>query len=159
MSNSPESLWANACAYFQWCDENPLRSKKTLTSGKEAGNKVTTRFNRPYTIKGLCLHCNISEEYLKDLNKSRDHGSEYSIVVKKILYIIYIQNLEYAMVGIFNPIFTAKILNIDVDDTPPETLKIEIVQGLPTLSRTESEVVQKLEIERGKVINREDENS
>lgn len=148
VSNTPEELWANACAYFKWCDENPLKTKRTITSGKTAGNKVEDENPRPYSIKGLCLHCGILEEYMRDIRNSKDKQSLYYIVVSKIMYIIYIQNLELATVGVFNPIFTSKVLNMDKDDTPTSAVRVEIVtQGIPELLNSENEILRKLELE------------
>jgi len=147
VSNTPESLWKNACAYFKWCDENPITAKRTITSGKDSGKRVDIEESRPYSIKGLCLHCGIFEEYIRDIRSSKDNTSMYYIVVSKILYIIYIQNLENATVGIFNPIFVSKVLNMEKDDTPTGSIKIEIVGGLPELSKSENEILEKLELE------------
>jgi hypothetical protein len=147
VSNTPETLWADACEYFKWCDENPIKVKKTLSSGKGAGTTATQEHPRPYSVKGLCLHCGITEEYLKDVRATKDERSLYFIVVSKIMYIIYVQNLELATVGVYNPIFTAKVLNMETDDTPTTAITVNVVGGLPALSSTENEVLEKLELE------------
>lgn len=149
VSNTPEELWSNAAGYFAWCDANPIKHTKTITSGKEVGKKVESESPRPYSIKGLCLHCGILEEYIRDVRQTKDKVSLYYVVVSKILYIIYIQNLELATVGVFNPIFVSKVLNMEKDDTPASGVKIEIVGGLPELSKTENEILDKLERENG----------
>jgi hypothetical protein len=148
VSNSAEELWQNAIAYFSWCDQNPIKIKRTITSGKEVGKQVETETPRPYSVKGLCLHCGILEEYLRDIRRSKDQGSLYYIVVSKIMYLIYIQNVELATVGVFNPIFTAKMLNIGEDDAPAQAITINVVTDLPTLSNSEKEVLEKLEAEK-----------
>lgn len=153
---TPEMLWQNACRYFQWCDDNPIKAKKSITAGKEVGKEVKVKISRPYTIKGMCLHCNIDERYLKDIRNTKETGSDYFIVVSKLLYIIYVQNVEYAMVGIFNPVFTSKILNLDKEESSPQTIKIEMVAGLPTLSGSELEILEKLEKEKPFQENTED---
>ena len=147
VSSEPEDLWDNACEYFKWCDENPIETKKTLTSGKEAGKIVVDVQTRPYSKKGLCIHCGILEEYLNDLRQIKDRESLWYIVVSKILYIIYVQNLELATLGVFNPIFVSKVLGMEKDDTPTSGIKIQIVQGLPELSVSENEILEKLESE------------
>lgn len=147
-NNTAEDLWFNACAYFKWCDENPIKTKETLKSGKEAGRVVTNEQIRPYSIKGLCLHCGITQEYLKDARGTKDTASEYYIVVSRILYIIYVQNLEHAVVGNYNAIFVSKLLNIDnEDDGSSGAVKVEIVNGIPPLSYSENAVLEKMTLE------------
>jgi hypothetical protein len=145
VSNSAQELWQGAIKYFEWCKENPIITKKTLTSGKEAGKRVEQEYPRPYTVKGLCMHLGIMEEYLRDLRKSQDKTNLYYIVASRILYAIYTQNAEMALIGVYNPIFTAKMLNIGSDDTPTAPIKIEIVDGLPPLSSSENEILEKYE--------------
>lgn len=148
VSNTPEGLWQQACEYFLWCDDHPIKAKKTLTSGKEAGTRVKLEMTRPYTVKGLCIHCGIVEEYLKDLRNSKAKDSLYYIVVSRILYIIYVQNVENATVGLFNPIFTAKMLNIGQDDSQAGSIKVELIsKGIPALSKSENEVLEKIDFE------------
>ncbi len=145
---SAEMLWQQAVSYFKWCDENPVTYKRVLTSGKEAGKKVVIEAPRPYTIKGLCLHCGILEEYLSDVRMMKEKGGLYYVVVSRIMYTIHVQITEYTMVGVFNPIFAAKLLNIETDDTPARPVKVEIItQGIPALSNSESEILEKLELE------------
>ena len=155
VSTSAEEMWANATRYFEWCDTNPIKVKRTLTSGKEAGKKVDLEQPRPYSIKGLCLHCGILEEYISDLRQTKDKTSLYYIVISKILYIVYIQNLELATVGVFNPIFTAKVLNMENTDTPVSAIRIDIVNGLPALSKSENEILEKLDLKNGELKERE----
>src|SRR5688572_18907649 len=92
VSNTPEELWENACAYFEWCDNNPIETSNNIKVGKAAGQDLSNKYIRPYTIKGLCLHCGIMEEYLSDIRATKDQESMYFHVVSKILYLIYIQN-------------------------------------------------------------------
>lgn len=153
-SNTPNELWENAVRYFQWCDDNPIKNKVTILAGKEAGNKVSTEKLRPYTIKALCIHCNIDEDYIKDIRATKKTDSEYYIVVSKILYIIYTQNLENAMVENFNPGFTAKVLNMEKEEQTMQPLTINHVynnpldgKSLPELSDSENSVLEKLELE------------
>lgn len=147
VSSTPKELWDNACKYFKWCDDNPVATKKTAMSGREVGKVISVEQPRPYSIKALCLHCGILEEYLRDLRKSKDESSMYYIVVSKILYIIYIQNMEYATLDVFNPIFTSKILGMEPDDSGSRGITVTVMQGLPELSKSENEILEKLELE------------
>lgn len=167
-SNSPEELAQNAADYFKWCDDHPVETHYTIKVGKEAGKHGIEKKVRAYSLKGLCLHCGMLEEYLIDIRQSKDKTSMWYIVVSRILYIIYTQNLEFAMVDVFNPVITSKILNMDKQEEPVDKPKIEIVDKyevealpesvlpedkkefmlIPTLSKTENEVLEKLELEK-----------
>ncbi len=147
-NDTPLAIWKLACKYFAWCDANPVITKKTALVGKEAGKKFQVEQIRPYNIKAFCLHANISEEYLKDIRNSKDEASDWYVVVSKILYIIYVQNYEMAQLDIFNPTFTSKVLNMDRDDSPIKPVQIQIISaGIPTLSNSENEILEKLELE------------
>lgn len=148
ISDTAEDLWKRMYNYFKWCDEHPIELKRTVSSGKEAGREYIEYKVRPYTIKGLCLHCGIFKEYLNDIRQGLDKTSDYYIVVSKALYIIYGQVEEMAMVGEFSPAFSSKILGMDKDEVVENSIKIEVVHGLPTLSTSENEILEKLEIEK-----------
>jgi predicted nucleic-acid-binding Zn-ribbon protein len=147
VSNTPETLWQNACNYFQWCDTNPISVPKTAMTGREVGKEFNVKYKRAYNIKALCLHCGIPEEYIRDIRQSKDKHSLYFHVISKILYIIYSQNLEGAMVDVFNPIFTAKVLNMEKEEVKSNAVTVTVVQGIPELSNSENEILEKLESE------------
>lgn len=150
LSTTPQMMWEAAAAYFKWCDDNPITSSRTLTSGKDSGKKVTFEHIRPYSVKAFCLHANLSLRHLKDIEESQDKNSEWYMVIEKILMIIYTQNLEGAMVDIYNPIMTSKILNLDGDkDSEGSHVKVEIVDSRSTgLANSENELLKKLDQEK-----------
>lgn len=145
--NTPEGLWEAAEKYFYWCQENPIEIKRTLMSGNRAGNEIKTTRIRPYSLKALCLHCGVTEDYFQSVRETKAKDSLYYIVVSKILYNIWVQNYEMAMIDEFNPIMTAKVLGMDKEEIQHGSIKIEIVQGLPQLSESENEILEKLESE------------
>lgn len=147
ISTTPEGIWEDVRDYFKWCDEHPVKTKKTITSGKGAGNKVEQEFVRPYTIEGMCLHCGMTKDYIKDIRNMQDKTSPYYVVISKAIYIIYCQNVEMSIVGEFNAIFTAKLLNIDKEDTSGGAIKVMIETNTPTLSNSENDILEKLESE------------
>ena len=147
VAETAEELWNNACKYFAWCRDNPIITKKRVSVGKDAGKEFNDTSTRPFTIKGLCIHCGIVEDYLNDIRQTKNKDSEYYLVVSKILYIIFTQNAEMATIGVFNPIFTSKMLNMENDDTPAGVVRVEIVPGLPTLAKSENEILEKIESE------------
>ena len=149
VSDSAENLWFNACSYFKWCDEHPLKTVKKVSVGKEAGKNIEEEVPRPYTLRGLCLHCDILEDYLKDVRMSKNRQSDYFVVVSKILYIIFVQQQEMATIGVYNPMFTAKALALDKpEEAPPSAIKVELIAGnVHELSNSEYEVLEKMENE------------
>lgn len=158
VSNTPESLWINAMAYFKWCDENPVKLNRPVMSGKAAGTEMQTSRKRAYTVKALCLHCNISEDYLRDLRESKDKSNGYFIVVEKILGVIWSQNLENAMVDEFNPGMTARLLNMEKEDAGTKAITVNVVnENIPELAKSENEVLEKLnrEIQDAEIIESE----
>lgn len=158
-NNSAEELWQNACNYFKWCDEHAIETQKTITSGKEAGKIVKQYSIRMYNIRALCLHCNVDEEYMRSIRRSKTDDSPFFIVVSKIMYIIYVQNLENAVVGEFNSIMISKVLNMDRSgDDETNKVAVHIVHGLPALSKSENEILEKLDLENEEKIKRESEN-
>lgn len=162
ISTTPQELWESACSYFLWTDDNPIRSNRVITAGKEAGKKYEVEYKRPYSVKGFCIHCGISERYIQDIKESNASDSEWVMVMEKILYIIYTQNLEGAIVDLYNPIMVSKVLNMDKDqgtlDKPP---RIEIVQSLDNkqLATSENEVLGKLDFEKVEILKDKTENA
>jgi hypothetical protein len=148
VSTTAEDLWENAIKYFKWCDEHPIKASKAVYVGRDAGKDITEKFIRPYSLKGLCLHCGITEEYLRDIRNQKDRTSLYFLIISRILYIIYTQNYELAAVGILNAQFVSKALNMGGEETTPSPIKVEIITGLPELSSSENEILEKLELER-----------
>lgn len=146
---TPQGLWQSACRYFLWCDTHPIIAKRTVMTGVAAGAKVEQEERRPYSVKALCLHCGINEKYLMEIRETKDPSNMYYVTVSKILYVIYIQAYEMAMTGLWNPVFTSKVLNIGEQEDPGGNIKIDIVfSEKPKLARTESEILEKLESEK-----------
>lgn len=154
-SNTPEQLWEAAVDYFKFVDSNPITAKRTLTSGKTQGNKIEVEYKRPYNLKALCLHCNISERYLDDIKNTYDKNSEWYMVMEKIMYIIYAQNLEGAIVDLYNPIIVSKLLNLEKPQGgTDEPVKVEIVDSRSnSLSNSESDVLKKLDHGKLDILN------
>lgn len=148
VSNTPEELWENACKYFAWCDEHQITQKRTATTGKRTGEKYKVGYVRPYTLKGLCLHCGILEEYFNDILSSKEKNSMYSIVANRIDYVIKTQLTENAIVGIFNPVFVSRMLSLDSPQDTFTPITVNIVGGTPELSTSESEIENKVKTEK-----------
>lgn len=149
-SETPDSFLQKATEYFKWCDDNPIKSKRTLTSGKTQGAKVEMEFVRPYTIKGLCIHCNIPEKFLIDISKTYNPEERWRIVVEKVLMIIYNQNLEGGIVDMYNPVIISKILNLEKpEDNRNVSIRVEVIKSdSEQLANSENQVLQMLDSEK-----------
>lgn len=150
VTNTVHDLWKNAVEYFKWCDANPMRFKRTVIAGKEVGRKVEVEKVRPYSLKALCLHCGVTEDYIKDLMKSPKDSEAY-LIAGRILTNIFVQIYELGLVGEISPVLAAKLLNLDVADEGPQKVVIEHVSDLPKLSTSENDILEQLEIQDGKV--------
>jgi predicted nucleic-acid-binding Zn-ribbon protein len=159
--NTAEQLWLKATEYFEWCDANPIQSPKMVMSGKEAGKVINMQLRRPYTIKGLCLHCGIDEEYLMEIRRLKDKDSLYVKVVSRIAYVVHVQNVEGAMVGDFNAQLVMKVLSLDKgDDTAPKAIQVHhTTTELPALAKSENEILENLDRELMEKIKKDSENS
>lgn len=152
---TPEELWNSAMSYFKWCDDNKITSKKTVLSGRMP-SVIEDEYHRPYTVKGFCMHANITEDYISDIKSTKREDSLWYQVMMKILYVIHTQNVEMATIGLFNAVFTSKILALDkADEGVNRMIKVEIVSDLPALSESENEAMEKLELE---TVKRNDEH-
>lgn len=145
--NTPEQLWERIVSYFKWCDENPIFSKRSVLTGRNAGDKFNDESPRPYSIKAMCLHCGITEKYLKDISKNENDTSGYYNVVYSAISVIYLQNYEYTVVGVYPSSFMSKVLGLGTDEKMNQPIKIEIAHGLPQLESSESEILKKLDLE------------
>lgn len=158
--DNAEELWRKAEAYFEWCDSEPITSKRTIQSGKGVGTKVDIENVRPYSLKGLCLFCGINETWLKDIAGGTDKNSIWFLVVEKIMYVIYNQNVEGAYVDLFNPIMVSKILGLDKpEDNSGKITRVEIVDSLSgKLATSENEILKNLNYKKLESIKEKSEN-
>lgn len=156
VSNSPQELWTSARNYFKWCDDNPIVIPRSVSVGRDAGKSYKDLKIRPYNIKALCLHCNVTEEYMNDIKNSG--SGDWAVVVRNIVWIVYSQLFEMAMIGEFSPAFTSKALSMDKIEEAPRRVVIEYIGDLPELSTSEEDVLLKIEIEKGELIIGNDKN-
>lgn len=125
---TPEDLWNDAKEYFMWCESNPIYKDEMI---KQTGQVVPVYFPRPFNLPALCLHCGITVGYINDMARNKAAG-DYHLVAQKILQVIYSQNLEYAMVGIFNANVTIRKLGLGAEDDKsnlPAVVQINVVKA------------------------------
>ena len=137
--NSAESLWEDAKDYFMWCEANPIFKEEMI---RQTGAIVAMQVPRPFNLPALCLHCGVTVSYINSLARNSAAG-EYHLVAQKILQVIYAQNLEFGMAGIFNSNIVARKLNLgNVDDETraPAVINISVIEnGAPALLSNEQE--------------------
>jgi hypothetical protein len=124
------------------------------------GEAVLVYFKRPYTIKGFCLHANISERYIKDISETHEKQSEMYVIMEKILYIIYNEVLEGGLVDIYNPVMVTKLLKMDGEqgDDTKRTI-VTIVDSISTkMHNSESSVIANLDFQKVESVNLKSEN-
>lgn len=147
ISSTPKQLWEELVKYCKWCDATPIKEQKTMLSGKTQGQKVEIEYKRPYTVEGFCLHAGITKRWIADIEGMHGKDSEWYMVVSKIMSVIYTQNLEGAIVGMFNPIVVAKLLNLDKpQEEDSKTVRVEIIDtGKKILANSEAEILSNLD--------------
>lgn len=148
---TPQQLWTKMRQYFKDSDLNPIVIPRTVINGKKAGEQVHELKIRPYSVKAMCMHCGITEEYINDVLQAPDDKNEWKIVIKTGLAIIYVQIYEMGMLGEFSPIFAAKAIAMDKEDTGPQKVTIEYVGDLPPLAKSENEILENMKLENGKL--------
>lgn len=134
-----QDLFESAKEYFMWCEANPIYKDEMI---KQTGKIDTVSYPRPFVLQALCLHCGVTVAYIADMVKNANAG-EYHQVANWIVNVIYTQNLEYAMVGIFSSVITAKKLNLGTSDEEasrrPGIINIQIIKdgNVPELAENE----------------------
>lgn len=117
---SPEVLWEEACAYFEWCDKNPLESIEYY--GKDAERCEVPKM-RAYTWSGLEHYLDI--ESLRDY-KTNPNYKDFSQVITRIEKIIYTQKFEGAAAGLLN----ANIISRDLGLLDKQRIDLNAEQPL-----------------------------
>lgn len=144
-----EQLWKAAVGYFRWCKDNPLQSDSMIRTGKDAGDVITVTKKRPFTVSGLCIHCGITEQYLKDICSIPEAGNGWYIVGERISMIIKTQILENALQNEFSAVISSKILALDnkEDNMSNKPIKVEVVNSDMIGYGSEDEAVAAIERE------------
>ena len=106
---SPELLWQSACEYFEWCNDNPIIVTKSSSGSNGSSNEVK-EYQRPFTKQGLFIFVGCSDTWLTNFKKSCN--SDFLRVIEAIEQTIENQQIEHAMVGVFNSNLVARINGI-----------------------------------------------
>lgn len=94
--------------YFEWADKTPWIKNDVVKSGEMAGTPLQIPTQRPYTLIAMCHHIGLSFSVWDSYTKK----PEFSEVTTYVRERIQNQQVEGAMVGVFNPNLTARINGI-----------------------------------------------
>ena len=111
---TPEQLGIKALEYFEYCNNNPIKSSQLITGGQKAGDIKEVNKHRMYTIEGLCLHIGLNTKYLWQLeeqikDKLDVDSIRYSNILNHIRDTIRTQRLELAAANELNPLIVSRI--------------------------------------------------
>lgn len=106
-----EQLYEFVVKYFEWAEENPLNTPETAnfqgTVYQGEAKKV-----RPFSVTSLCLFIGIQAKVWHLWRKSEDE--ERRSIVEFADSVIHEQKYAGGMMGIFNPQFVLKDLDMDI---------------------------------------------
>jgi len=129
---TPELLLESAQEYFQWCDDNPLKEQKVFHAQGQITKTEIDKL-RAYTLNGLCLFLDCSENYFRNFNENNKDSDDFMAVIKRIDKTIYEQKFSGAAADLLNANIIARDLGLaDKSDltsngesvAPKETVKI-----------------------------------
>ena len=103
-----ERLWTACCAYFDETHDSPLEEEKAFSGGGGVIRASIAKM-RSFTLKGLCLHLQISDETWREWRKNRDDLKE---VISTVESVIYTQKFEGAAAGLLNASIIARDLGL-----------------------------------------------
>ena len=124
---SAKLLWDKAVEYFAWVDSNPIHLEggtyvyRRMVRGndelKKAENNGTAP--RPYTISGFCTFANICRQWADFKKDYSAKNEEFCEVINAIENVIRTQQVEGAMVKLYDSNLTARLNGI-TDKTQTE---------------------------------------
>lgn len=110
--STPEMLWEAATEYFQWCDDNPFKEAK-LFSYQGALIEGAVNKLRAYTLNGLCLYLDCTEDYFRNFKSQERKDKEgFITVITRIEKTIYNQKFTGAAADLLNPNIIARDLGL-----------------------------------------------
>jgi hypothetical protein len=127
---TPALLEEAAYEYFAWCQANPWI--RIDVRGKD-NEEVRLPTARPFTIKGLCLYCDASEQFWRTF-KASEAAKDFLAVITRIEEIIYTQKFEGAVVGAFNANIISRDLGLVDKKELSGELKLEQITGMTIIS-------------------------
>lgn len=143
----PQQFWELACAYFQYCDDNPLYKNELVKSGKLAGKVIEIPIARPYQWAGF-------DRFLIEwgilggsghfrYNTDGLYGS-YVPIIERIDQIMYSQKFENAVVNNYNATIISRDLKLAENVVTDANLNLKTNADYSNLSESALEEIAKL---------------
>lgn len=147
VGKSGEDLWTAAVGYFLWCEGHPVYKPELIRSGDNAGTVINVPYPRPFLLDALCIHLGVTSRYIKETAKNPE-ANDFYLAAQRILQVIYTQNLENAIVGVFNAPIVKAAYNVGSGEATGKLaaiVNIQVIeQGAPKmLSNEQSSEEQK----------------
>lgn len=136
-------LWQRFLEYVKWADENPIEVYNRVSGkgdAKEQKSKEVKhgKVQRPYTLYGFIAFAGIANwsDYKQSQNAQR---GDFPMVIRAIENSIKAQQIDGAMVGLFNSNLTARLNGI------ADTAEIKATQPLIVVrDKYEKEITEAL---------------
>jgi hypothetical protein len=118
-SYTPEALCDKFNEYFEYMKTQTWQKTDAIKSGDMAGETIYIPINTPLSRKSFCIFANISEDTLRNYASNKESYTEYFEVTTRALDIIDNNQIEGAIVGVYNANIVARINGIkeQVDNT------------------------------------------
>lgn len=105
---SPDDLWAACGEYFQWVEDNPLKTSELVKFQGEATIATLPKM-RAMTINGLCMFLDIQRATWDEYRKKSE---DFLNIVTRAEGIIYEQKFSGAAADLLNPNIIARELGL-----------------------------------------------
>lgn len=146
---SAKKLWAKFTEYIEWADANPVQTFNRLAASgdklqQKSKSMAQMQVQRPYTLIGFITFAGIGNWV--EFKQGKAHQTEeFSIVIRAIENTIQSQQIDGAMVGVYNSNLTARLNGI-VEATKNEITGKNGEPLIPAQKMSEEEI--KAEIRR-----------
>ncbi len=118
--NSPDQLWSACVQYFEWVEDNPLWSSKTVQF-QGAPVDLPEAKMRAMTKQGLCLFLDIDPTTWEDYKSKQD----FSRIVTQVESVIYQQKFSGAAADLLNPNIIARDLGLSDKQESKTTISFD----------------------------------
>ena len=108
-SYTPEQLCEKFNEYFQYMKTQTWQKTDAIKSGDMAGETIYIPIKTPLSRKGFCIFANISEQTLRNYASNDESYKEYFEVTTRALDIIDNNQIEGAIIGVYNPNIVARL--------------------------------------------------
>jgi hypothetical protein len=111
-SYTPEDLCNKFNEYFEYMKTQIWNKTDAIKSGDMAGETIYIPVKTPLSRKGFCIFANISEDTLRNYASNKEAYTQYFDLCTRALDIIDNNQIEGAIVGVYNANIVARINGI-----------------------------------------------